>query len=116
MTHTVAVTLTDGEYKQAVETAKSLGITLAQYVKQNAIVSDDFTKYFDILCEKAKRHPLEKPFMVMDLFADWDAIDRGLRLSLGRTFYHQVSAGKIPGIALAGKGRSNIQLYVRIAE
>lgn len=49
----------------------------------------------------------------MGLFddAEWNDLDRGLKLSLGRTFNHFVRGGKLPGVRPAGKNSSNVQLY-----
>lgn len=51
----------------------------------------------------------------MSLFEDWDDIPRGVKLSLGRNFYHLVKrkAEEVKQIRATSKNSSNIQLYVR---
>jgi len=52
----------------------------------------------------------------MSVFEDWNCIPRGIKLSLGRNFYHFVKRGELTGVEPTGKNSSNIQLYVRRGE
>lgn len=112
MSVTVSVTLTDEEYEIVKEKASDEGLTISQYVKRFPIGADDFDFLYERLKDKAIHYPYDKPFTVMSLFPDWDKIERGTKLSLGRNFYHLVKRGDLPPVDTAGKNSSNIQLYV----
>ena len=112
MSNQVVVTLTDKEYLEVVKLSKEKGLSISQYVKRYSIGNDDFDSLYDYLKNKAIEQPANKPFTVMSLFTDWDEIDRGVKLSLGRCFYHLVKSGKLPGVEPAGKNTSNVQLYI----
>lgn len=113
MSYQVVVTLTDTEYEDAKKKAFEKGISISQYVKKYPISVDEF----DIRYEKLKKTALEwtigETFSVMSVFDDWDCIPRGIKLSLGRNFYHLVKRGEVEGVEPAGKNSSNVQLYVR---
>ena len=115
MAVTVSVTLTDEEYEDVLIKSKAKGLTVAQYVKKYPISVDDFDSRYSDLKKKALLEPVGRPFTVMSLFDDWDDIPRGVKLSLGRNFYHLVKreTQELIQIKPAGKTSSNIQLYVR---
>ena len=107
----VSVTLTDEEHALAKKLSKEHGLPLAQCVKQFPLCEQVFIERFEALKQRAAAQPAGQPFAVMSLFDDWGTLDRGLKLSLGRTFYHLVRGGKLPGVRPAGKNSSNVQLY-----
>mgnify|MGYP000582827856 CR=1 FL=1 len=111
MSVTISVTLTDEEYRLAKEMALKKGLTISQYVKQFAIGNDDFDSRYEELKQKAINYPEGQTFTVMSMFLDWDKIERGVKLSLGRNFYHLVKRGELPPVVPAGKNSSNVQLY-----
>ncbi len=113
MSITVAVTLTEKEYEIAASEAQKKGLTISQYVKRFPITGEEFDERYEFLKRRALEAPLLKPFTVMSLFSDWNEIERGTKLSLGRNFYHLVKRGELNGIIPAGKNSSNIQLYMR---
>ena len=109
---TISVTLTQEELRMAEKLAERHGLPLAQCVKQFPLCDQVFEERFETLKQRAAAQPAGRPFTVMGLFSDdWNTLDRGLRLSLGRTFYHLVRGGKLPGVRPAGKNSSNVQLY-----
>lgn len=110
-TVTISVTLTEEEHALAKKLAEEHGLPLAQCVKQFCIGDEAFEARFETLKARAAARPAGRPFTVMELFGDWNTLDRGLKLSLGRTFYHLVRGGKLPGVRPAGKNSSNVQLY-----
>lgn len=113
MSRTVVITLTEEEYDRIKVQADEKGLTMAQYVKRYPIGDQDFDSRFEELKRKAAAHQIGEEFTVMSLFDDWGEIPRGVKLSLGRTFYHLVNRGELPGVTPAGKNSSNVQLYVR---
>ncbi|CAB1254259.1 conserved protein of unknown function [Ruminococcaceae bacterium BL-6] len=112
MSFTVSVTLTDDEYAKVEEKAKDKGLTIAQYVKRYPIGGDDFDSRYAYLKTKAVNKRPGEPFTVMSIFSDWEDIDRGTKLSLGRNFYHLVKRGELPPVKPDGKSSSNVQLYI----
>ena len=116
MSYQVVVTLTDAEYDDVVRKAEDKGISIAQYVKKYPISVDEFDVRYEYLKNKALEMPIGEPFTVMSVFEDWNCIPRGIKLSLGRNFYHFVKRGELTGVEPTGKNRSNIQLYVRRGE
>ncbi|MBU8763765.1 single-stranded DNA-binding protein [Micrococcus luteus] len=115
MSVTVSVTLTEAEYAEVERKAKEKGLSVAQYVKRFPIAGDEFDERYEQLKKRAKSQPLATPFTVMSLFSDWNEIPRGVKLSLGRNFYHLVkrNEGEVQTVKTAGKNSSNVQLYVR---
>lgn len=112
MSNTVSVTLTDEEYKTVVEEANKVGLSISQYVKRYPIGGDDFKVRYGYLREHAVKQPIGKKFTVMSLFPDWNSIERGVKLSLGRNFYHLVKRNELYPVVPVGKNSSNVQLYV----
>lgn len=111
MSHQVVVTLTDEEYENVSKLAKIKGLSISQYVKRYEISDVEFDRRYEYLKSKAMQQPINSTFTVMELFEDWDKIDRGVKLSLGRCFYHLVKAGKLSGVKATGKNSSSIQQY-----
>lgn len=114
MSVTVSVTLTNDEYKKALKDAEAKGLTISQYVKRFSIGSNEFDTRFEFLKKAAQEQNVGKRFTVMSLFEDWNEIEKGVRLTLGRAFFNLVKKGDLEGVEDAGKGVSNIQLYRRI--
>lgn len=112
MSVNVSITLTDEEYAEVVRQAPQKGLTIAQYVKRFPIGSDAFETRYSYLKQKALGQPCGIPFTVMSLFQDWENIERGIKLSLGRNFYHLVKREGLLPVVPAGKNSSNVQLYV----
>ena len=112
MSNQVVVTLTDKEFEEVEKLAKERGLSISQYVKRYPISDDDFDYRYEFLKKAAVKQPKNCPFTVMSLFDDWDEISRGVKLSLGRCFYHLVKGGKLPKVEPAGKNSSSVQLYV----
>lgn len=109
---TISITLTDAEYRMAERKAAEKGITISQYVKQYPIISDEFETRFEYLKENAVSFSPGVKFTVMSIFEDWKDIERGTKLSLGRTFFHLVRRGGLKPVKPAGKNTSNVQLYI----
>lgn len=103
------------EYEEVLVKSKAIGLSVAQYVKKYPISVDDFDSRYSYLKEQALLQPAGVPFTVMSLFDDWDTIPRGVKLSLGRNFYHLVKreTQELIQIKPAGKTSSNVQLYVK---
>ena len=112
MSVTVSVTLTDEEYQNAMNKAMEIGLTISQYVKRYPIGASEFEDRFEFLKEQASTFPVNKPFTVMSLFPDWNSIERGIKLSLYRNFFHIIKRGELPTVTPYGKNSSNVQLYV----
>ena len=114
MSYIVSVTLTDREYSEVKKAAEEKGLTISQYVKRYPISDDEFNLQYEFLKNESLKTEKDVPFSVMSVFGDkWDTIPRGIRLSLGRNFYHLVKRGELKGIITAGKSIYNIQMYVR---
>ena len=113
MSYQVVVTLTDAEYDDVVRKAENKAISIAQYVKKYPISVDEFDVRYEYLKNKALEMPIGEPFTVMSIFEDWNCIPRGIKLSLGRNFYHYVKRGELTGVEPVGKNSSNVQLYAR---
>lgn len=112
MSNQVVVTLTDKEFAEVEKLAKEKGLSISQYVKRYPITDDDFDCRYDFLQKEAVKQPVNTPFTVMSLFDDWNEISRGVKLSLGRCFYHLVKGGKLPNVEPVGKNSSSVQLYI----
>ncbi len=115
MSKNITITLTDSEYEEASVKAAELGLDLAQYVKRYSIGENEFNERYEFLIAQSKSQPIGVPFTVMSIFSDWHEIPRGIRLSLGRCYYHLImrNTAELSHIKAAGKNSSNVQLYVR---
>ena len=119
MSKVVNVTLTEEEYKFVEKAAEEKGLTISQYVKRFPIGDDEFSRHYEFLLEKVNEQDPDVPFTVMSIFGkNWEKIDKGIRLSLGRNFFHLVKRslkgnGDLKNIHPAGKNIYNVQLYVR---
>lgn len=114
MSVSVSVTLTDKEYEVVTQQAKEKGLSIAQYVKRFPISGDEFDERYEYLKKQSCSQEVGFPFTVMSLFSDWNDIPRGVKLSLGRNFYHLIKRGEeIKSVKPAGKNSSNVQLYIR---
>ena len=115
MSVTVSITLTDKEYTDVKIKAEEKGLSVAQYVKRFPIAGEEFQERYSYLKNQAMIQPLGIPFTVMSLFPDWNDIPRGVKLSLGRNFFHLVKRndGEVKAVKPAGKNSSNVQLYLR---
>jgi len=112
----VQVSFSEQEYEFLSKQAEIEGLTIPLLIKNRVLPKGDFDKVFDKLKKLVKDLESGKVFTVRDLFGtDWREIEKGMRLSLGRTFYKNVLNGAIGGVeALKYKDSANTQLYKKI--
>ncbi|WP_102264464.1 DUF1413 domain-containing protein [Mesobacillus jeotgali] len=113
MSVVIPITLTDSEYKTIVKESSEKGLTPAQYLKHKAVSHTEFEIRYEYLRKTVLKIPSGHVFTVMSIFSDWNSIERGIKLSLGRNFYHLIKRGGLPEIKAYGKNSSNIQLYIK---
>lgn len=112
MSVNVQITLSNTEYEKIKKDAAEKGLTPAQYIKHCAVDDSEFESRYDYLKQQALHFPEGQVFTVMSIFSDWNEIELGIRLSLGRTFYHLVKRGGLSPVIPAGKNSNNVQLYM----
>ncbi len=113
----VSIRFNDEEMRQLEQEAKSFGLTSVQpLVKGKALGdADEFFRNWKHLLEKVMSLPSNSTFSIKLLFGiAWIPISRGIKLSLGRSFYAAVDGGLIAGVQAVGVDASNTMFYKKI--
>jgi len=112
MSINIQITLSESENKQIQKQADIIGLTRAQYIKQKILTDTEFEVRYNFLKKAALNQSKGEMFTVMSLFPDWNELERGMKLSLGRNFYYLVKRGDLSPVRPAKKNSSNVQLYM----
>ena len=116
MAKVIQVSFSDQEFKFLSLQAEKEGVTIPLYIKNRVLPKGEFDEFFEKLIKIVDNLENGKVFTIRDLFGDeWREIEKGMRLSLGRTFNKKVINGATKKVeALPYKDSSNTQLYKKL--
>ena len=114
MPKTYQVYCTDNEAEIIERDAQAAGLTVSQYLKKKALSETEFQRYFDDLLVRVANLPNGTTFTIREVFStDWTRISKGVRLALGRAFFHRVGADGTTNVRAKGKDSANTQMYYK---
>ena len=114
MSKSVQILFTDDEFKSLEIDATKKGLTVPLYVKGEVLKNDEFTKHYATLIKKVIALKAGTAFNIKVLFGtDW-TMPKGVKLTLGKTYYCRVRDGSITNVKATGKDSSNIMWYEKI--
>ena len=81
--------VTTDEFIEIQDKAKEKNMSISMYCKSRIFPESEFEKHYNYLLEKIKKYPLNIIFTIRDVFGkDWDNIPTGIKLAIGRRFFH----------------------------
>jgi hypothetical protein len=114
MSRTVQIVLSNEEYEQLEREANQEGLTVPLYVKGVALGDNEFSRSYKKLIQKVAQLPSGTRFTIKAVFGtDW-TMGKGVKLSLGKTFYQRVEDGTVPNVVAEGKDSSNVMWYMKL--
>jgi hypothetical protein len=112
----VQITFSEEEYEFVNAEAQKQGLTIPILIKKMVLPKSLAVDLLDVLLGEINSLDSGEVFNIRKLFEDeWKKIDRGVRLSLGRTFYKMVINKGINNVeALDFKDSTGTQLYKKL--
>ena len=114
----VIIGFSSEEFVEIQESAQKQGLSITQYIKSKVISNEFDVKYKELL-QKVNQLEPGKEFSIKELWeaGEWNSIPRGVRLSLGRYFYKNITETQPPridNVKVKGFGVAGIMRYTKI--
>ncbi|WP_034332769.1 single-stranded DNA-binding protein [Bacillus sp. J37] len=110
----VQILFTDDEFKGLQKKAKKKGLTVPLYIKGEILQNNEFGESYKKLIEKVDQLSSGTRFTIKLLFGTEWTMSKGVKLTLGKTFFSRVSDGTITNVEAEGKDSSNVMWYKKI--
>ncbi|WP_025436197.1 single-stranded DNA-binding protein [Peptoclostridium acidaminophilum] len=110
----VQILFTDKQYQDLEKKAAKAGLTVPLYIKGIVLENDEFSLAYAKLIKKVDALPSGTRFTIRSLFGTEWTMGRGIKLSLGKTYYNQVEKKTINNVNAEGKDSSNVMWYVKL--
>lgn len=114
MSKTVQIVFSDEEYTQLEKEASQEGLTVPLYVKGVALGDNEFSRSYKKLIQKVAQLSSGTRFTIKAVFGTEWTMGKGVKLSLGKTFFQRVQDGTIPNVEVEGKDSSNVMWYKKL--
>ena len=111
---TVTLSFTANEYSSIAEHAEKEGLSVSQYIKSRIIPNEVGEKYSELI-QKIKNYKSNAEFCLRDLWDpdEWEKIPKGVKLSIGKYFYKNVTEEKVKNVILKGYGKFGVMYYFK---
>ena len=110
----VQILFTDEELEYLEKEAAKEGLTVPLYIKGTVLQDNEFGKYYKVLVDKANKLSPGTRFNIKAIFGtDW-TMPKGVKLTLGKTYYNRVQDGTITNVKAEGKDSSNVMWYIKL--
>jgi len=109
----VQLLLTQEEYESLKKNADKQGLTVPCYIKSVVLEDDYFYGFYKKLLDKVEQLPSGTKFNIKALFGVEWTMPKGIKLTLGRTYFNRVDKGIIDNVIATGKDSSNVMWYER---
>jgi hypothetical protein len=109
----VQLLLTQEEYESLKKNADKQGLTVPCYIKSVVLEDDYFYGFYKKLLDKVEQLPSGTKFNIKALFGVEWTMPKGIKLTLGRTYFNRVNKGIIDNVIATGKDSSNVMWYER---
>ena len=110
----VQILLTEQQYQELEEKAKEKGLSVPLYIKGAVLQTDEFSTAYEKLIKKVDDIPSGTKFDIKSLFGTEWTMSRGVKLTLGKTYFNRVEKGYITNVSKIGKDSSNVMWYVKL--
>lgn len=87
------------------------GLTVPLYIKGKVLPQSEFNSCYSELLKKVEELPIGTNFNIKMLFGTQWTMSKGVKLTLGKTFYSKVVDGTIKNVEVEGKDSSNVMWY-----
>lgn len=115
----ISIAVSDIEYDSLIKEAQKRGMNLSQFCRLKLELNTEFDEYYKLLLDRIEKLPSQKnlKFYIRDLWTveEWNSIPKGLKLTLGKKFYLDVSSidqNKIPRVSIDGYGSGRTMRYI----
>lgn len=114
MSFRVQFVISDDEYKQLKEIAKSKGISISKYVKDKVFEREDsFQDIWEEFKERLDAFPPNVEFDVSTIMSQdrWHTLDKSSKLSLAKLLSKNVASREFSNVVFVGRSSSNVSIY-----
>ncbi|MEL7658013.1 MAG: single-stranded DNA-binding protein, partial [Bacillota bacterium] len=108
------ILFSDEEFRLLEIEAIKSGLTVPLYIKGQVLKNSEFDNCYKKLINKVEELPSGTRFTIQLLFGIEWTMNRGLKLSLGKTYYKRVKDGTIVNVRPEGKDSSNVMWYEKL--
>ncbi len=106
--------VSEKELEMLQQQADKAGLSVAQFVKREILRDSSFQESWELLLAKVQGLPPNLRFTVPMVYGEeWQALERGAKLSLGRAFQKQARNGEIPGVKALEPDSQRTMWYLR---
>ena len=109
----IQILVSDKEYEILEKEALKKGMTVSLFIKAIVLPDDEFDAAYQRLLEKVEELPEGTKFTIQLLFGVEWTFSRGIKLTLGKTYFKRVSDGSIDNVEIIGKDSSRIMWYLK---
>lgn len=110
----VQILFTDSEFNKLESEAIKHGLTVPLYIKGLVLKDNEFTQSYKKLVEKVDQLPSGTRFTIKALFGTEWTMAKGIKLTLGKTYFNRVQDGTIRNVKAEGKDTSNVMWYEKL--
>lgn len=110
----VQILLTEEEYQRMEKEAIKQGFTVPLYIKSLVLKDDDFTSSYKKLVDRVNQLKSGTRFTIKSLFGTEWTMTKGIKLTLGKTYFYRVKDGTITNVKAEGKDTSNVMWYAKL--
>lgn len=110
----VQILFTEDEYNKLESEAIKQGLTVPLYIKGQVLKDNKFAQSYKKLIERVDELPKGTHFTIKVLFGTEWTMSRGIKLTLGKTYFNRVQDGTIKNVKSMGKDTSNVMQYEKL--
>ncbi|MDD3137756.1 MAG: single-stranded DNA-binding protein [Lachnospiraceae bacterium] len=110
----IQILFTGEEFKGLEEKAVQQGLTVPLYIKGIILKDNEFAQSYKKLVENVNQLASGTRFTIKALFGTEWTMSKGIKLTLGKTYYNRVQDGTIKNVKAEGKDSSNVMWYVKL--
>lgn len=104
----VQLLLTQEEYASIKKNADKQGLTVPCYIKSQVLEKEWFFEFYKQLLDNVDKLPSGTKFNIKSLFGVEWTMPKGIKLTLGRTYFNRVNKGIIDNVTATGRDSSNV--------
>lgn len=110
----VQILFTEEEFIKLEQHAVRQGLTVPLYIKGLVLEDNEFSQSYKKLVKKVEELPSGTRFTIKTLFGTEWTMSKGIKLTLGKTYFSRVQDGTISNVKAEGKDSSNVMWYIKL--
>lgn len=110
----VQILFTKEEFNKLETEAIKYGLTVPLYIKGLVLEDNEFAQNYKKLIDKVEALSSGTRFTIKAVFGTEWTMSKGIKLTLGKTYYNRVQDGTIRNVKAEGKDSSNVMWYIKL--